>query len=54
MLLVPGLLTGNYPLYFATLRAELQRMGFDVLVSSIDTGAGVARNADVVRDEIRR
>uniref|UniRef100_A0A7S1ULJ7 GPI inositol-deacylase n=1 Tax=Phaeomonas parva TaxID=124430 RepID=A0A7S1ULJ7_9STRA len=52
ILLVPGLLTKWYPVYFTSLRFGLERLGFDVHVSRLDTDLGVEANARVLRDEI--
>ena len=40
-LLVPGLLTKWYPLYMAQLRADLKRLGLDVVYSRVDTDQAV-------------
>lgn len=52
ILLVPGLLTKWYPLYFTSLRHGLERLGFDVRVSQLDTDASVRANAEVLRAEL--
>eukprot|EP00656_Telonema_subtile_P005995 TRINITY_DN12754_c0_g1_i1.p1 TRINITY_DN12754_c0_g1~~TRINITY_DN12754_c0_g1_i1.p1 ORF type:complete len:324 (-),score=62.46 TRINITY_DN12754_c0_g1_i1:732-1703(-) len=52
VLLVPGLLTTNYPKYFAVIVDDLERLGIDVEVSAIDTGASVEQNARVLCEEV--
>ena len=49
VLIVPGLLTKRYPLYFATLQNDLERLGIDFSFSSIDTDRGVEVSPSGVR-----
>ena len=52
ILIVPGLLTKRYPLYFQALRHDLERLGLDYHFSRIDTDASVETNAAVLKAEI--
>jgi hypothetical protein len=53
-LLVPGLLTKWYPMYMASLRADLDRLGLKYVMSSVDTDQSVITNAARLRTEIGR
>lgn len=53
-LLVPGLLTKWYPMYMASLRGDLDRLGLKYAMSAIDTDQSVVANAARLRTEIGR